>query len=88
MCTPSRRLSSASTVTGRREEEKETKDQTYYAYERSYGSFTRAFTLPEATDTTHVKAELKAGELTIVVPKAAEAVAKRVPIASGDKPKT
>jgi HSP20 family protein len=75
------------TVSGKREEEKESKDQSYYTYERSYGSFTRTFTLPDASDTTHVKAELKSGELTIVVPKAAEAVAKRIPVASGDKPK-
>jgi HSP20 family protein len=75
-------------ISGKRQEEKETKEETYYAYERTYGSFTRSFTLPEGADIAHVKAELKAGELTIVVPKTAEAVAKRIPVASGEKPKT
>ena len=76
------------TISGKRETEKEEKEDTYYACERSYGSFTRAFTLPEQADASHIKAELKNGELTIVVPKAAAAVAKRIPIAAGDKPKT
>lgn len=75
------------TTSGKRESEKEDKEGTYYACERSYGSFTRAFTLPEQTDASHIKAELKNGELTIVVPKIAAAVAKRIPVASGDKPK-
>ena len=76
------------TISGKRESEKEEKDDTYYAFERSYGSFTRSFTLPEQADAGHIKAELKSGELTVVVPKVAAAVAKRIPISGGDKPKT
>jgi len=76
------------TVSGKRESEKEEKSDTFYAYERSYGTFSRSFTLPADTDAPHIKAELKNGELTVVVPKAAAAVAKRIPIGSGDKPKT
>jgi HSP20 family protein len=73
------------TIAGKREAEKEEKSDTFYAYERSYGSFTRTFTLPDQADPAHVKAELKNGELTVVVPKTAAAVAKRIPVASGDK---
>ena len=75
------------TISGKREAEKEDKGDTFYTYERSYGSFTRTFTLPDQTDATHIKAELKNGELTVVVPKTPAAVAKRIPVASGDKPK-
>jgi HSP20 family protein len=75
------------TISGRREAEKEEREENYYAYERSYGSFTRTFTLPEQADASHVRAELKNGELTVVVPKSPTAVARRVPIAAGDKPK-
>ena len=75
------------TISGKREAEKEDKGETLYTYERSYGSFTRTFTLPEQTDASQVKAELKNGELTVVVPKTPAAVAKRIPVASGDKPK-
>lgn len=75
------------TISGKREAEKEDKNDTYYTYERSYGSFTRTFTLPEQTDATHVKAALKNGELTVVVPKTPAAVSKRIPVSAGDKPK-
>jgi HSP20 family protein len=70
------------TLSGKRESEKEEKEENYYTYERSYGSFTRSFTLPEQADIVHVHAELKAGELTIVIPKTSAAVAKRIPIAA------
>lgn len=76
------------TVSGKREAEKEEKDDTYYTYERSFGTFTRTFTLPDQVDTAHVKAELKSGELTIVVPKTAGDVAKKVPITAGEKAKS
>ena len=76
------------TISGKRESEKEEKDDTYYAYERSYGSFTRTFTLPPEIDAAHVKAELKSGELTVVVPKTPAATAKKIPIAAGEKPKS
>jgi HSP20 family protein len=76
------------TISGKREGEKEDKGDTFYMYERSYGTFTRSFTLPEQTDGAHVRAELKNGELTVVVPKTAAAVAKRIPVSSGEKPKT
>jgi len=76
------------TISGKRESEKEEKDDTYYAYERSFGSFSRSFTLPDSADAAHIRAELKNGELTVAVPKSASAVAKKIPVASGDKPKT
>jgi HSP20 family protein len=76
------------TISGKREAEKEEKEDTYYAYERTYGSFARSFTLPEYADVGHIKAELKGGELTIVVPKNPGSVAKKIPVAAGDKPKT
>lgn len=75
-------------LAGKREAEKEEKSDTYYTYERSYGSFTRTFTLPDQVDTANAKAELKSGELTVVVPKAAAAVAKKVPVGAGEKTKS
>jgi HSP20 family protein len=75
------------TVAGKRESEKEEKEENYYAYERSYGSFSRSFTLPEQADLAHIRAELKSGELTVVIPKTAAAVAKKVPV-TAEKPKT
>lgn len=72
-------------VSGKREEEEETKDDTYYAYERSYGSFSRTFTLPDTADTEHISANLSDGVLTLVVPKTAESKARKIQISSGEK---
>src|SRR5262249_50665172 len=58
-------------------------DDKYFAYERSYGSFSRAFTLPEGIDAEHVKAELKDGELRLVVPKKPEAQPRKITIGVG-----
>lgn len=70
-------------VTGKRDVEQETKNDTYYTYERQYGTFTRTFTLPDGADIEHAKSELKDGVLTLVVPKAAAAQTKKIPIATG-----
>ena len=75
------------TLAGKREAEKEEREDTYYAYERSYGAFRRTFTLPEQVDSAQVKAELKNGELTVVVPKTGVSAARRIPIGAGDKAK-
>ncbi len=69
-------------VTGKREQEQESKKDTYYAYERSFGSFTRTFTLPEGIDAEHCKSELKDGVWTLVVPKKPEMQAKKIPVAT------
>lgn len=72
-------------ISGKRDEEKETKEDTYYAFERSYGSFMRSFTLPDACDTEHIRTDLSEGVLTVVVPKKAEAQARNIPISAGKK---
>jgi len=76
------------TVSGKREAEREDKGETFYTYERSYGSFVRSFTLPDEIDGEHVQAELKEGVLTIVVPKKAVAQAKTITIKAGDAMKS
>jgi HSP20 family protein len=68
------------TIKGKREEEKKQETETFYAYERSYGSFTRAFTLPEGCDGAKAHAELKDGVLTLLVPKTAEAQPRRIDV--------
>jgi len=70
------------TVSGKRESEREEKTETYYACERSYGSFSRSFTLPEGADANAVGAELKDGVLTVSVKKKAETQAKKIDIKS------
>ena len=72
-------------ISGKRASELENKTDTVYTYERQYGSFTRAFTLPNGADIEHAKSDLKDGVLTLVVPKLVEAQAKKIPIATGAK---
>ena len=68
------------TVRGKRETEQEKPGQTYYTYERSYGSFARTFTLPDSAEFENVKADLKDGVLTVTVPKKAKEQPKTVTV--------
>jgi HSP20 family protein len=67
-------------VSGKREEEKEEKQARYYSYERSYGSFTRSFTLPEGADVDNLCAALEQGVLTVTVPKKPEVQPKKIAV--------
>lgn len=68
------------TVSGKREEEKHDEDDRYYAYERSYGSFSRSFTLPEGVDVEHAQAELNNGVLTVRIAKRPEVQPRRIEV--------
>jgi HSP20 family protein len=73
------------TVSGQRHEEKKDEGETYYAYERSYGSFSRSFTLPDGVDAENVQADLKDGVLNIVVAKKPEVQPKRIRLTAGNE---
>ncbi|QRK06307.1 Hsp20/alpha crystallin family protein [Archangium violaceum] len=66
------------TISGQRQEEKKDEGDRHFVYERSFGSFSRSFTLPEGIDVDHVQAELKDGVLNVVVPKKPEVQPKRI----------
>ena len=66
------------TISGKRESETQSRDDTYFTYERAYGMFTRAFTLPEGADAEHIRAELKEGVLTLQLPKLPELQPKKI----------
>lgn len=68
------------TVSGKREAEKSEKGETFYTYERSYGSFSRSFTLPEGIENEKIGADLKDGVLTLTLPKKAGAVPKQIDV--------
>ncbi len=67
-------------ISGHRTEETEDRNDLYYACERKYGSFSRAYTLPEGADAMHANAELKGGVLTIAVPKLPEVQPKKIAV--------
>lgn len=68
------------TITGRRESEERKEGENFFATERSFGNFSRTFSLPEGVDGTGVVAELKNGVLTLTVPKVPEVQPKRIQI--------
>lgn len=70
------------TISGKRETEKQEDTDRFYAYERSYGSFTRSFTLPEGVDAEHIDADLKDGVLHLRLPKQPEMQPKRIQVST------
>jgi len=58
---------------GEKRREKEEKDKNHYISERSYGTFQRAFELPDNIDRDKVAAVFENGVLTVTLPKTAEA---------------
>ena len=73
---------------GKREIEKQDKSDTFYTYERSYGTFQRVFALPDGLDTEHSVAELKDGVLTVVMPKKPGASSKTIAVKTSETPKS
>jgi HSP20 family protein len=60
------------TIKGKKEQEKEEKEENYHRIERSYGSFTRSIRLPREVQSDKIKASYKNGVLTINLPKSGE----------------
>lgn len=69
------------TVSGKREEEARDEGERYYRYERSFGSFTRSFALPDTADLDNASAELEGGVLTVKMPKRESAKARKIHVA-------
>ncbi len=69
------------TLKGERKFEQEKNGQKgFHRIERSYGSFVRAFSLPDTVDGEKVKADYKNGVLTITLPKKEVAKPKTINI--------
>ncbi len=71
------------TISGKREEEKREEGERWYTYERSYGTFSRSFTLPEGVDAEHADANLKEGVLRVTIPKLPEMKPRRIELGTG-----
>lgn len=67
-------------ATPQQQPEKQEPDYKYYVSERSTGSFQRTFNFAARIDQDNVKASLKNGVLSIVVPKAQAPTARRINI--------
>ena len=69
------------TLRGERKRESEVKQEQYHRVERSYGAFSRSFSLPTRIDTDKVRAEFKEGVLSITLPVKAEAKPRQIEVA-------
>src|SRR5262245_5876797 len=68
------------TLRGERKLDHEVKRDDYHRVERSYGQFSRSFTLPSTVNTEKIKAEYKDGVLRLALPKREEAKPKQIQV--------
>ena len=71
------------TLRGERKLDKEVNEDNYHRVERSYGSFSRSFTLPTVVDQGNIKAEYKDGVLKLTLPKREEAKPRQIQVNVG-----
>jgi len=68
------------TISGEKKQEEKIEKKDYHRVERSYGSFSRNFRLPDNVDGSKAKASFKDGVLEIRIPKTKETKAKKIQI--------
>ena len=68
------------TIRGERKLENAESRDGYHRIERTYGAFTRSFTLPNTVDTEHISAESRDGVLRVVLPKRAETKPRQIKV--------
>jgi HSP20 family protein len=68
------------TLRGERKFEKTEETDNYHRVERSYGSFTRSFTLPQTVSAEGATAEYSNGVLRVTLPKREETKARRIEV--------
>jgi HSP20 family protein len=74
-------------IRGEKKEEKfeENDERRYHLWERTYGAFRRAFTLPRIIDPARITADFKDGILTVTMPKSEKEKARGQRIEIGKK---
>jgi HSP20 family protein len=68
------------TIRGERKFEKEVEQENYLRVERTYGTFSRSFCLPNSVDNEAIRADYQNGVLTVTLPKRAESKPKQVKV--------
>lgn len=72
------------TLRGERKFEKTDEADNYHRVERSYGAFTRSFTLPQTVSAEGATAEYNNGVLRVTLPKREETKARRIQVSGGE----
>jgi HSP20 family protein len=68
------------TIRGERKFEKSISEENYLRVERTYGSFSRSFSLPNTVSPEAIGAEYKNGVLTVTLPKREESKPRQVKV--------
>jgi HSP20 family protein len=68
------------TITGQKNMDSAVKEHQYHRIERTFGQFSRTFTLPPTVDTNAIGAEYKNGVLTVRLPLRDEAKPKQIQV--------
>jgi HSP20 family protein len=68
------------TIRGEKKSEQAVKDEQFHRVERSYGTFTRSFALPNTVDPGRVEATYKDGVLSVKLPLREEAKPKQIKV--------
>jgi HSP20 family protein len=69
-------------IRGERQFDEKQNKENFHRVERPYGPFARSFSLATAVDPERIRADFKAGVLSITLPKAEAAKPKRIQIAA------
>lgn len=69
------------TIRGERKLEKEDNQKGYHRIERTYGSFSRSFSLNSDISSEEIKADFTDGVLTVLLPKKAANSKREIPVA-------
>jgi HSP20 family protein len=69
-------------IRGERQFDEKLNKENFHRVERSYGPFARSFTLSTPVNPDRIRADFKAGVLSITLPKAESAKPKRIQIAA------
>ena len=71
------------TLKGEKKQEKKEEKENFHRLERTYGSFSRSFTLPVGVKPEDIKATFKDGVLEVTMPKTEEANPQKIAITAG-----
>lgn len=71
------------TIRGEKRQQAEENTERVHRYERTYGSFERAYSLPTTVDPDKIAASYTNGLLTVTIPKAERARPREIPVKVG-----
>jgi len=68
------------TITGQKQRDETVKEEQYHRIERTFGTFSRTFTLPPTVDAGKIGAEFRNGVLTVTLPLREDAKPRQIQV--------